>query len=138
MKFFKAVPIYEKKFKQVYEPPSFYREFLEYLNQLGYTVPSSILDQQLHVEHEENEQLTQLFHKIYQNHEENYNLYLALEGLLDMDEKVLLWRYRHVAMVERMIGRLKGTGGSSGVDYLSSTLNKKVFPELWSVRNILK
>jgi len=44
------------------------------------------------------------------------------------------WRYRHVKMVERTIGTKSGTGGSSGVEYLRSTLFKPAFPDLWEIR----
>jgi len=49
----------------------------------------------------------------------------------------MLWRYRHVVMVQRMIGEMKGTGGSQGARYLQQTLQKRAFPELWQVRNQL-
>jgi tryptophan 2,3-dioxygenase len=40
-------------------------------------------------------------------------------------------------MVERVIGRRIGTGGSSGVDYLDETTKYRIFPELWAVRTLL-
>jgi tryptophan 2,3-dioxygenase len=60
---------------------------------------------------------------------------LLLERLVDVDEGVQEWRYRHVKMVERTIGTKSGTGGSSGAAYLASTLFKPLFPDLWEVRN---
>ena len=54
-----------------------------------------------------------------------------------LDEGILLWRYRHIAMVQRMIGSRRGTGGSSGAQYLQGTLTKRFFPEIWDVRNHL-
>ncbi|CAB4541640.1 MAG: tryptophan 2,3-dioxygenase [Actinobacteria bacterium] len=57
------------------------------------------------------------------------------EALVDLDEGFQEWRYRHVKMVERTIGRKPGTGGSSGVGYLSSTLFRPVFPDLWAIRS---
>jgi tryptophan 2,3-dioxygenase len=59
------------------------------------------------------------------------------EGLIRFDELVSLWRYRHVQMVERMIGMKPGTGGSLGVNYLATTLRKRFFPELWQARTAL-
>ena len=56
------------------------------------------------------------------------------EALLDIDEGVQEWRYRHVKMVERIIGARMGTGGSAGADYLRSTLFRAAFPDLWTVR----
>jgi tryptophan 2,3-dioxygenase len=61
----------------------------------------------------------------------------VVEGLLDHDEGFRLWRVRHVEMVERQIGDKPGTGGSTGVRYLQSTLDKRFFPELWQVRSQL-
>ena len=59
------------------------------------------------------------------------------EALLDHDEGFRLWRLRHIEMVERQIGDKPGTGGSTGVRYLKSTLDKRFFPELWEVRSQL-
>lgn len=56
------------------------------------------------------------------------------EFLIALDEQIILWRFRHVQMVERMIGMKHGTGGSLGVPYLETTLKKKFFPELWHAR----
>lgn len=57
------------------------------------------------------------------------------EALMDLDEGFQEWRYRHVKMVERTIGKKPGTGGSSGVGYLASTLFQPVFPDLWAIRS---
>jgi tryptophan 2,3-dioxygenase len=56
------------------------------------------------------------------------------EALVDLDEGIQEWRYRHVKMVERIIGGQRGTGGSAGADYLRSTLFRPAFPDLWQVR----
>jgi tryptophan 2,3-dioxygenase len=77
------------------------------------------------------------FRTIYEHEEQHYALYLLLEDLIDFDEGVLLWRGRHVSMVERMIGMKPGTGGSLGVAYLQTTLQRRFFPELWEVRTVL-
>ncbi len=59
------------------------------------------------------------------------------ERLIRYDEQFSLWRFRHVQMVERMIGKKSGTGGSLGAAYLASTVKKKFFPELWDLRTHL-
>ena len=64
-------------------------------------------------------------------------LFAVAERLLDHDEGFAQWRYHHVLMVEREIGAKSGTGGSSGVEYLRSTLSKRFFPELWGLRSYL-
>ena len=56
------------------------------------------------------------------------------EALVDIDEGIQEWRYRHVMMVQRIIGAKVGTGGSAGADYLRSTLFRPSFPALWEVR----
>jgi tryptophan 2,3-dioxygenase len=81
--------------------------------------------------------LVQTFRTIYENDEAHYALYLLLEDLIEFDERVRLWRGRHVLMVERMIGMKPGTGGSLGVSYLQKTLQRRFFPELWEVRTVL-
>jgi tryptophan 2,3-dioxygenase len=75
--------------------------------------------------------------RIYRDAEAHYTLFLLAESLVGYDEHFLLWRLRHVAMVERMIGSKPGTGGSSGVDYLRHTTAKKFFPDLWELRTVL-
>ena len=59
------------------------------------------------------------------------------EALVDIDEGVQEWRYRHLKMVERIIGLKAGTGGSAGSAYLRSTLFRSAFPDLWEVRSRL-
>jgi tryptophan 2,3-dioxygenase len=62
----------------------------------------------------------------------------VLDGLTSFEQAFVIFRQRHARMVERMIGRRTGTGGSSGVDYLDSTaLKYRVFHELWAVRSML-
>jgi len=60
-----------------------------------------------------------------------------IDSLVDLEESMLLFRSHHARMVERMIGRRMGTGGSSGVDYLDMTLNYRIFTDLWAIRTLL-
>ncbi len=82
-------------------------------------------------------ELVESFRQIYSNEAAHYDLYRLLEDLIEFDERFLLWRCRHVLMVERMIGQRPGTGGSLGAQYLQSTLQHRFFPELWEARTIL-
>ncbi|MDQ2992450.1 MAG: tryptophan 2,3-dioxygenase family protein, partial [Candidatus Eremiobacteraeota bacterium] len=86
---------------------------------------------------ETSEELIAVFGRIYTDEATHYDLHLLLEDLIELDERLLLWRGRHVRMVERMIGHKHGTGGSLGVEYLAKTLGAKMFPELWDVRTYL-
>jgi tryptophan 2,3-dioxygenase len=75
--------------------------------------------------------------RIYDDPETHADLLALCEVLIEVDECLSLWRAHHVQMVERMIGSLRGTGGSAGVGYLRSTLPKRAFPDLWRVRTRL-
>lgn len=86
---------------------------------------------------DEHDALIETYRVIYEDAPHHYDLYLLLESFIEFDERFLLWRGRHVRMVERMIGDKPGTGGSLGARYLHTTLDKKFFPELWEVRTVL-
>lgn len=62
---------------------------------------------------------------------------LLIDTIVELEEQLVLFRTRHARMVERIIGRRVGTGGSSGVDYLDQTARYRIFDELWGVRTIL-
>ena len=63
-------------------------------------------------------------------------LFFLAEALLEYEQQFGLWRFRHVQLVERVLGPLTGgTGGTLGARYLSRTVDQKFFPELWSVRS---
>ncbi|MFC7536295.1 tryptophan 2,3-dioxygenase [Sphingomonas sp. GCM10030256] len=74
---------------------------------------------------------------VYQDADRWFELYQLAEKLVDMDDALAGWRHKHVLTVERIIGSKTGTGGSAGVKYLESTLTKRAFPELWSLRTAL-
>ena len=61
-----------------------------------------------------------------------------IDGLVEAEQAMLVFRQRHARMVERVIGRRIGTGGSDGVAYLDQTaLQYRVFPEIWAARTLL-
>jgi tryptophan 2,3-dioxygenase len=84
-----------------------------------------------------NESIAEALTQIYSDAPEHMLLQDLCERLIRYDEQFSLWRFRHVQMVERMIGRKPGTGGSLGAAYLTTTLKKKFFPELWELRTHL-
>jgi tryptophan 2,3-dioxygenase len=84
------------------------------------------------MEYQPNDTVQDALLQVYRNDAEAASV---LERLTDIDEGLQEWRYRHVKMVERTIGRKHGTGGSSGAEYLASTLFRPVFPDLWHVRS---
>jgi tryptophan 2,3-dioxygenase len=75
--------------------------------------------------------------QIYRDADRWFELYELAEKLVDIDDALASWRHKHVLTVERIIGNKTGTGGSAGAPYLRATLEKRVFPELWSLRTAL-
>jgi tryptophan 2,3-dioxygenase len=75
--------------------------------------------------------------EVYRDSERWFELYQLAEKLVDIDDALASWRHKHVLTVERIIGNKRGTGGSAGASYLRSTLDKRVFPELWALRTSL-
>ena len=72
--------------------------------------------------------------KVYDTPRDHWAEYEMFEKLLDVEEQQILWRVRHVTIVERIIGFKRGTGGSSGAAFLRKGLDIRLFPELWDVR----
>ena len=75
--------------------------------------------------------------EVYRDADRWFDLYELAEKLVDIDDALAGWRHKHVLTVERIIGNKPGTGGSAGAPYLRATLDKRVFPELWSLRTEL-
>jgi tryptophan 2,3-dioxygenase len=86
---------------------------------------------------DDHEERLEALARLYRDHDEDAErawLYRVAERLVDHDEGVALWRHHHVLMAAREIGSRRGTGGSPGVPYLKTTLERRFFPELWDVR----
>ena len=75
--------------------------------------------------------------EILTHFESRYEEFQLSEALMEHDEYFSLWRSHHIKMVERMVGAKRGTGGSEGIGYLKTTLDKKFFPEIWEARTYL-
>ena len=82
-------------------------------------------------------QRTQAILEILTHFEDRPEEFQLAEALLEHDEYFSLWRAHHIKMVERMVGAKRGTGGSEGIGYLRTTLDKKFFPEIWEARTYL-
>src|SRR6476620_11573304 len=83
------------------------------------------------------EALARAWLEVYRDADRWFDLYELAEKLVDIDDALAAWRHKHVLTVERIIGNKPGTGGSAGAPYLRATLEKRVFPELWSLRTAL-
>lgn len=95
------------------------------------------LDAPLGEDKKDYEKRTRAVLEVLTHFEERYEEFQLAEALLEHDEYFSLWRSHHIKMVERMVGAKRGTGGSEGIGYLKTTLDKKFFPELWEARTHL-
>ncbi len=134
LKYHETNPLAYNAMKEALEHPSLWDRVLAYFARRGIGIPTEVLERDHQKPWELNTGLARVLGAIYRNLDERYNAYTILESLLDLDQKLLLWRYRHVSMVERIIGITRGTGGTHGVEYLSRTLAKRAFPEIWEAR----
>lgn len=120
--------------KQRMEEQSLWEAFCNYLEVKGYDMETPKRVNENGLIYNESEYNQRKLIDVMNNHPEAA---LLCELFVDFDEGLQEWRYRHVKMVERTIGTRKGTGGSDGVEYLKSTTNKSVFPDLWAIRSRL-
>ena len=116
------------------ESPSLYDEFLRYLARRGLPVPAERVERDWSQPYQRHPGVTAVFKTIYENTERHWAEYDMCEKLVDVEENFVLWRFRHVKTVERIIGFKKGTGGTAGVPFLRKTLELSLFPELIDVR----
>ncbi len=114
--------------------PTLWDAFLGYLSEKGYPVPRDLLERDVRHPIEPSPELRGILMEIYRR---DPALTSLCERLVDLDEGIQEWRYRHVKMVQRTIGTKQGTGGSEGALYLLTTLNKPIFPDLWEIRTDL-
>jgi len=105
---------------------------LIYLESRGHKMPADVMNRDVKVGYTDHEGVQEVLLDVHRNDAEAA---MICEALVDIDEGLQEWRYRHVKMVERTIGHKMGSGGSSGVGYLSSTLFRPVFADLWAIRS---
>lgn len=113
------------------EAPSLWDAFLKFIARRDYPVPQEMLATVSQSEIVVSEAIIKILEDIYHK---DPKLTQLCESLIDLDEGIQEWRYRHVKMVQRTIGMKQGTGGSDGANYLTASLDKPIFPDLWQVR----
>jgi len=119
------------KLERRYQSLSLWDWFVRYLARRNYEVPNHLLQRDVTQPVPSSPELQRTLVDIYRN---DSALAEFCERLVDLDEGVQEWRYRHVKMVERTIGSKPGTGGSAGAAYLRTTLLQPIFPDLWAIR----
>jgi tryptophan 2,3-dioxygenase len=111
--------------------PTLWDRFVHYLHCQGYRVPADALARNVADCIQPSEPMQEILLEVYR---QDALVSQVCERLVDLDEGMQEWRYRHVKMVERTIGTKTGSGGSSGAEYLKSTLFRALFPDLWAIR----
>jgi len=114
-----------------YAEPTIWDAFLHYLAREGYPIPAAHLARDVTAPATPSAGIQEVLIALYRRDPKNAEL---CERLVDLDEGMQEWRYRHVKMVERTIGTKAGTGGSTGAEYLRNTIGHSLFPALWEIR----
>lgn len=113
-----------------YNEQTLWDAFLHFLNENGHTIPNALLTRDVTQSLKPSPELQEILIGVYKNDPATSRI---CERLVDLDEGLQEWRYRHVKMVARTIGSKPGTGGSAGVGYLETTI-RPLFPDLWEIR----
>ncbi|HYF15172.1 MAG TPA: tryptophan 2,3-dioxygenase [Phycisphaerales bacterium] len=135
---FEHKPEVYKRVRAALEAPSLYDEALRCLARRGLPVPRDVLERDVTQPYTPSPGVVEVWKQVYENPEKRWSEYELAEKLVDIDEAHALWRYRHVKVVERVIGFKRGTGGTAGVNYLRGMIDDRMFPELWDVRTEIK
>lgn len=136
--YFKNRPESLERLTRRLKAPDLRMAYYDLLTALGYGIPQNAAHLEEQGEKDGIQKLIQKILPIYQFPSEHPQIYLLSESLVEFDEVLGLWREHHIKAVERVIGSKRGTGGSTGVEYLRSTVTKQCFPCLWEVRTHLK
>jgi tryptophan 2,3-dioxygenase len=127
-------PVIDQKLAEITARRPLFASLLRYLNASGYPVPVGALGRDPALPWTADEAVQETLLAVYADAGQPAEV---CEALVDIDEGMQEWRYRHVMMVERIIGLQAGTGGSAGSGYLRSTLFRPAFPDLWEIRSRL-
>lgn len=117
--------------------PGLWDEANAALNDKGIALPDRVLARDWSKPYSPDPAVEDAWAEVYRDTHRWWDLYQLAEKLLDIDDALATWRHRHAITVSRIIGGKPGTGGSAGVSYLESTLGRRCFPELWSLRTRL-
>jgi tryptophan 2,3-dioxygenase len=122
---------------EVMTAPSLYDAALACLHRQGVPVPAEVLARDLRERHEPHPGVLEAWRIVYHDPDRWWAAYNLAEKLVDIEENLSLWRFRHMKVVQRVIGFKRGTGGSAGVPFLRKMIDHVFFPELWQVRTEL-
>jgi tryptophan 2,3-dioxygenase len=134
LKIYEKDPELHKHLEAAYKAPSIYDAAIEKLANAGFPITEKLLDRDYTELYEKDQSVEAAWIEVYKDVDKYWDLYQLGEKLVDIEDSLQQWRFRHMKTVERIIGHKKGTGGSSGVGYLKKVLDHRFFPELWDVR----
>lgn len=117
--------------------PSLWDDANAALAAAGFALPAHVLERDWREPYRPDPAVEDAWLEVYRDTARWWDLYQLAEKLVDIDDALATWRHKHVLTVERVIGGKRGTGGTAGASYLQSTLAKRCFPELWSLRTRL-
>lgn len=117
--------------------PSLYDVSIQALAAQGLSINPTILERDYSKTYQADSSVELAWLEVYKNVDRYWDLYELAEKLVDIEDWLQQWRFRHMKTVERIIGHKQGTGGSSGVTYLKKVLDHRFFPELWDIRTKL-
>jgi tryptophan 2,3-dioxygenase len=123
--------------ERLHGEPSIYDEAIRVLARRGFAVDPECVERDCKASHAFNESVCRAWVDVYRSTGEHWELYELAEKLVDLEDAFRQWRFRHATTVERVIGLKRGTGGTSGVNYLRRVLEVELFPELWRARTAL-
>jgi tryptophan 2,3-dioxygenase len=123
--------------KNILEQPSFYDQVIKALHAKGLNIDADVLNRDVTLPYQSNESVLSAWLTIYQNPDQYFEYYELAEKLVDIEDAIQQWRFKHMSTVMRIIGNKMGTGGSSGVNFLKKALDISFFPELYAVRTKL-
>lgn len=135
--------IYEKDaevhamLKNALSQASIYDVAIRALSKAGFAINPELLDRDFSVTYAGDPTVEAAWEAVYRDVDKYWDLYQLAEKLVDVEDWLQQWRFRHMKTVERIIGFKTGTGGSSGVNYLRHVLDHRFFPELWDLRTKL-
>ncbi len=127
-------PAQRRLLERLQQSPALFDEFLRHLARQGHPVPTRRLRRDWRTAAAADDDVVRLLQRIYADAQAHADVHAVCELLVDIDQQLQIWRYRHMKTVERIIGRRRGTGGSDGVAYLRRGINVQCFPELWLLR----
>ncbi|MBA2175123.1 tryptophan 2,3-dioxygenase [Halobacillus locisalis] len=137
LKIYEKDPQLHKELEEAFEAPSIYDVAIEKLVEAGFDINPDLISRDYTKTYQADPTVEAAWGKVYKNVDRYWDLYQLAEKLVDIEDHLQQWRFRHMKTVERIIGHKKGTGGSSGVGYLKKVLDHRFFPELWDVRTSL-